>query len=270
MAGISEQMRKTILGTGMATALLLLSTPALAQMGGGMGGMGGGMGGGGMGGGSMGGSGGMGRGHRDGMDEDSDASRRMGGRPRMAEMKPIKREKLDKPVQAMFAAADSNRDGIVTLDELKAVLVARRDATIRTRFEKIDTNRDGKIDQAEFIAWQSSMGSVAASDDEATGDRGGPVAESIAPVLPNDEEGRVLRRIIEPLSPTVIATANTNYDKGLSLDELLTYERKRFDDADTDKDGELSGEELRAFLPKGRRGPGGPDGGMAPPPSPGQ
>ncbi|MET0363899.1 MAG: calcium-binding protein [Sphingobium sp.] len=240
-------------------ALLLLSSASFAQMGGGMGGMGGmdgdssgGMGGrrGGMGGGM----GGMGEGGPPGS----------GGRPRMAETKPIKRAKLDKPVQGMFTAADTNRDGIVTLDELKAVLLARRDAVIRTRFEKIDTNRDKLIDEREFIAWQASLGSVAVSDDEA-GDRGGPVAEAIAPVLDDDAEGFILKRLIDPLGPTVIANANSNYDKGLSLDELLTYERRRFDDADIDKDGELGAEEIRALMPRARgRGPGGAEGGPPP------
>ncbi|HEX7871815.1 MAG TPA: EF-hand domain-containing protein [Sphingobium sp.] len=253
-------MRKTILGM----ALLLLSSTAFAQMGGGMGGMGG------MDGDSGGGMGGMG-GRRGGMGGGMGGEGGPpggGGRPRMAETKPIKRAKLDKPVQGMFAAADSNRDGIVTLDELKAVLLARRDAAIRTRFEKIDTNRDKLIDEKEFIAWQSALGSIAASDDEAMGDRGGPVAEAIAPVLDDDAEGFVLRRLIDPLGATVIASANSNYDKGLSLDELLTYERKRFDDADVDKDGELGVEEIRALMPRGRgRGPGadGPPPGSPPP-----
>lgn len=248
-------MRKAIFGM----ALLVLSTPALAQMGGGMGGGMGGMGGGGM--------GGMG-GHRGGMGGEGEGGPPMGGgRPRMTEMKPLKREKLDKPVQSMFEAADSNRDGIVTLDELKAVLVARRDAIIRARFDKIDTNHDKLIQPAEFIAWQSGLGSVAASDEEAMGDHGGPVPESIAPVVEDNAEGRILKRLIDPLSATVVVNANSNYDKGMSLDELLTYERKRFDDADTDKDGELSADEMHALMPRGRggmRGPGGGEGGMPP------
>ncbi|MFT3965463.1 MAG: EF-hand domain-containing protein [Sphingobium sp.] len=238
-------MRASFLGM----ALLLLSTPALAQMGGG------GMGGGGMGGGGMGGPpGGMGEGGPPG-----------GGRPRPAEAKPIKREKLDKPVQAMFAAADTDRDGLVTLDELKAVLVERRDAIIRARFDRIDANRDRVIDQKEFVAWQTGLGSVAASDDQAAGDRGGPVAETLAPVLDDNAEGRMLAHIIEPLSATLIANANSNYDRGLSLDELLAHERKRFDDADTDKDGYLTAEEMRALMPRrAARGPGGPEGLPAP------
>jgi Ca2+-binding EF-hand superfamily protein len=261
-------MRKTI--TGMA--LLLLSTPALAQMGGG------GMGGGGMGGGPGGGmggdeGGGMGR-HHGGMGGGEMGGGPGGGRPHAPEMKPIKREKLDKPVKSMFDAADSNHDGMVTLDELEAVLVARRDAIIRARFDRIDTNHDKLISPQEFIAWQTSLGSVASSDEEVIGDHGGPVAESIAPVVENTMEGRMLKRLIEPLSATVFTNANTNYDRGITLDELLTYERKRFDDADTNKDGELSAEELRALMPKGRGGmrggPGGMEGGPPPGPRPGE
>jgi hypothetical protein len=104
-----------------------------------------------------------------------------------------------------------------------------------------------------------------ASDDAATGDRSGPIVEA---VMPDVGEDRALARLIEPLSGTVIARANTNYDAGVSLEELLAYEGKLFDTADTDHDGYLSMEELR---PKGKdgermRGPGGPGPMGGPPP----
>jgi len=71
----------------------------------------------------------------------------------------------------------------------------------------------------------------------------------------------------------VLARPNVNSDRGVTLDELLAYERQRFDATDTDKEGKLSGEEWRKLEPEGgRRGmrggrppEGGPEKGGPPP-----
>lgn len=178
-------------------------------------------------------------------------------------MKPVKRDRLDKAVTEMFRIADRNGDGLVTFEELKSVIDARRDARIKARFERIDSDHNGSISTAEFFAWQHDMGSVASSEHQPVAEIGGPVSESILPEL--DEDDRALRRLIEPLSAMVIVNANTNYDKGVSLDELLAYERRKFDAADSDHDGMLTMEELRALEPRDR-GPGGPGGPMGRPP----
>lgn len=232
-------------------AMLFCSTPLLAQ---------GGMGGGAMGGG-MGGPPGSGDGPPGGGQ----------GRPaRPREMKPIKRTQMDKVVTAMFREADSNRDGLVTIDELRLVVQARRDQIIRTRFAAIDADHDGAISLTEFQVWQGSMGSVALSETGALGDQGGPVAEAILPQLGDDAEDAVLARLIEPLNATVIAQANSNYDAGLSLEELLAFQHGRFDAADADHDGLLSADEMRSLMPRrgpgGPAGPGGPGGPGGPPP----
>lgn len=235
--------------------LLLLQTPAHAQMGGDMGGMGG------MG--DMGGGGGGPGGGHGGPPPGGGG----GGRPR--EAKPISRAHYDKVVTAMFREADTDRNGIVTLDEFHAYIDARRDAAIKARFAKVDANGDGNISMAEFSAWQKQMGSAASDERSAFGDSGDQIADAITPRFGKDDDDRMLATVIEPITGTVIAKANTNYDAGVSLEELLAYEGAKFDAADTDKDGYLSMQELR---PKGRGGPGGmgPRGGpppMGPPPS---
>lgn len=184
----------------------------------------------------------------------------MGQPPRM--MKPIKRQKFDKAVTALFRSGDTNRDGFVTLEELRAIVGARRDAIVRARFEAIDGNRDGTIDIAEFLAWQQRLGSLAAADDQPLIGSDGPVPEVIAPELGDDMEDHILARIIAPLGALTIVDANTNYDAGTSLQELLAYEGKRFDAVDTDRDGEISMEEARAFDP--------PEGQGRPRPPPGR
>lgn len=227
-------MRKLVL----TAAALLLSSQALAQ---------GPMGGGGQGGpGGMGGPGGPGGGSFRGGPR--------GGPPREM-MKLIKREKLDKAVKAMFEMVDTNRDGLATVEEFRAVVGARRDALIKARFATIDTNHDGSLSPAEFTAWQRGMGSAAASDYQPVMDRGGLFAETINPDLGDDMGEQALRGLIEPLTAIVLVNANTNYDAGTSLEELLVLERKRFDAADLDQDGELGPEELQRLRP-GREGPG--------------
>lgn len=181
----------------------------------------------------------------------------IGGPPQPpAPPKPIKRTQIDKPVAAMFALADRNRDGMVTLDELRLVVVERREERIRARFERIDTDRNRAVSEAEFLAWQRSLGSIASSENQSIADMSGPVPEAILPDVDDGFKGTVLLRVIEPLSALTIVNANTNYDAGMSLDEMLIYQRSRFDRADADHDGELAIYELRNLDPEGPR-PGG-------------
>lgn len=246
-------MRKISL---VLAAMLLVQSPlVLAQS------MPGGMGGGGMGGSGMGGGGGPGG-------PGGPGGGQGGGKPRAP--KPVKRHTYDKIVATMFEAGDADRNGIVTLDELRAVIAARREAVILERFAALDGDGDKMISQAEFVAWQTSMGSAASDERAAMGARGAIIADALAPEV-KDDNAFALLDLIEPLSGTVIAAANTNYDAGLSLEELLAYEGKRFEAADKNGDGALSMDELRPRDGEGR-GPGragGSGGGAgAPPPCP--
>lgn len=236
----------------LLSLLISLSAPALAQdmggMDGGMGGMGGGMGGGGGGGG--------------GPPEDGGGEQRARA-PQGP--KPIKRARFDKVVTDMFREADTNHDGTVTLAELHTLVESRRLTIIQSRFAKVDADRNGSISAAEFQAWQLQLGAAAAQDSAASSERDGPIPEAVMPDAGKEPDDRMLAAMIEPLSGTVIARANTNYDAGVSLEELLAYEGKLFDAADTDHDGYLSMPELRPKGRDGMRGPGGPGG----PPPPG-
>jgi len=181
-----------------------------------------------------------------------------GGQQRPREAKPVKRSELDEAVTAMFRSADSNRDGMVTLEEVRAIFQARRDAIIRERFTRIDSDGSGAIEQAEFLAWQGRMGTVASVEGAGAPGRDGPVEEALRPELGDDMEDRMLARLIEPLSATTLVAANTNYDGGVSLEEWLAYQRKRFDGADADSDGKLTMDEMRSLMPESGRpeGPG--------------
>jgi hypothetical protein len=168
----------------------------------------------------------------------------MGKRPEMRAAEPVKRDKFDKAVTAMFRDGDADHDNVITLDELQGMIAAKRETLIRARFQHVDHDNNGSIDFAEFSAWQAELGSVALSDD-AAGGRLARVASVIPPPLEKDDRG--LARLIDPLGATVILNADTNSDGKMTLDELLAYEHQRFDAADKDHDGEVSPDELRAY-----------------------
>src|SRR6187551_784687 len=72
----------------------------------------------------------------------------------------VRRDKFDEAVEKMFASADSDRNGMLTLAELRAVIETRKDAAIRGRFASVDANRDQSVSFAEFNQWQRSLGSA--------------------------------------------------------------------------------------------------------------
>jgi hypothetical protein len=191
----------------LALSALLLVTPATAQRGP---------------------EGGMGRGRH-----------QEGGPPRMRAIEPVGRERFDRIVTDMFHAADSDRDGLVTIGEVRAIAGARRDVLIGNRFERVDRNGDRTVSREEFFAWQHDLGSVAQSE-EAQAIGRGLVPETIAPDFRNEMEARLLTGIVEPMGASLVVGANANYDAGLSLDELLAYEGKRFDAADRDRNKAIS------------------------------
>jgi hypothetical protein len=183
---------------------------------------------------------------------------------------PIPRKQFDKAVEKLFKQADTNGDGTITLAEFNAVINARKAAVIQSRFDSIDTNRDKSISFAEFDAWQRSLGSVALAANGSADQDLAIVPEDIKPDVGRTENDEVVARLIEPLNPTMLTAANTNYDAGVSLAELLAYEGKRWDAADTNHDGWLTIDEIAnlhvgggGFGGRGggfgeRRGPGGP------------
>ncbi len=165
--------------------------------------------------------------------------------PRARPGEAIRRDRFDEVVANMVAAADSNRDEVVTLAEFREVIGARRDAAIRARFAAVDTNRDRSLSYAEFDQWQRSLGSVALDDEGAAAASAALVAEDIRPEPIRGPGGQVVARLIEPLNATMLTAANTNYDAGASLAEILAYQGKRFEAADGNQDGWVTDDELR-------------------------
>lgn len=239
-------MRKVLIAAAVS-ALILTPMQAMAQGGPGGGGPGGGAGGGGP---PPGGGG--------------------GGKPPKAP-KPLKRDALNKPIEKMFSRADTNRDGLITLDEFRAIIQTRKDKIIEERFGRVDLDRNNQISQAEFFDWQRKVGSLVLSEERSALSRDKIVPETLPIDLGKSSKNAQVSRVIEPLSATLIVSANSNYDAGMSLDELLTYQLARFDKADQDSDSKLTAQELNSLSPQPEgsrpRGPGGPGERGGPPPS---
>ena len=167
------------------------------------------------------------------------------GEPRADPGEAVKRSRFDNAVEKMFASADTDRSGLVTLDELRAGIETRRDAAIRGRFASIDANRDRSVSYDEFNQWQRSLGSANLSDELASNASNTVVSEDIGPEPERGPGGLTLGRLVAPLNATMLTAANTDYDAGASLAEVEAYEARRFDTFDTNDDGWVTEGELR-------------------------
>jgi hypothetical protein len=172
------------------------------------------------------------------------------GEPRRRPGEALRRDRFDEAVEDLFESADSDRDGLVTLVELRGVIDARKVEAIRSRFAGIDADRSQSLSFAEFDQWQRGLGSVVLSDEGAAAASNIVVAEDVRPEPMRGPGGQVLARLIEPLNATMLTAANTNYDAGASLAEILAHEGKRFVAADVNVDGWVTADELAQALSK--------------------
>lgn len=139
------------------------------------------------------------------------------------------RAELVQRVQTMFARLDANRDGFLTQGEGQAALAqhrqrvadpARRQQQADRGFERLDTNNDGQISRAEFETRQARRG----MDGKARmgGGRG-----------------------FGDLGARMFASADTDRDNRVSLQEATAVALQHFDRADLNRDGQVTREERR-------------------------
>jgi hypothetical protein len=162
----------------------------------------------------------------------------------------VRRDRFDEAVEKMFASADSDRNGLLTLAELRAVIETRKDAAIHSRFASIDADRNQSVSFAEFNQWQRSLGSVVLSEEGAAAASNTLVSEDIRPAPERGPGGQVLARLVVPLNATMLVSANTDHDGGASLAEVAALEGKRFEEADANQDAWVTEEELRQAAPR--------------------
>jgi hypothetical protein len=171
------------------------------------------------------------------------------GQPRQGPGEAIRRSRFDEAVEKMFASADTDRNGLLTLAELRATIEARKDTAIRGRFASIDADRNQAVSFAEFDQWQRSLGSVVLSDEGAAAASSTVVSEDIGPEPVRGPSGPTLARLVAPLNATMLVAANTDHDGGASLAEVAAYEGKRFETADVNRDTWVTEDELRQARP---------------------
>ncbi|MCW2390512.1 EF-hand domain-containing protein [Sphingobium sp. B11D3A] len=63
---------------------------------------------------------------------------------------PMDRASLETRLATMFDAADTNRDGVLSVEERKAHQAQNRDKMRDAMFARLDANKDGSISKAEF------------------------------------------------------------------------------------------------------------------------
>lgn len=171
------------------------------------------------------------------------------GEPRTGPGEALRRDRFDDAVEKMFASADSDRSGVLTLAELRTVIETRKDAAIRSRFANIDADRNKAVSFDEFNQWQRSLGSVVLSDDGAAVASNTLVSEDIPPAPVRGPGGQVLARLVVPLNATMLVAANVDHDSGATLAEVAAYQGKRFEAADGNQDGWVTEAELADISP---------------------
>ena len=112
-----------------------------------------------------------------------------------------------------FAKADQNHDGAVTKDEMVA------DA--ERFFARLDVNHDGEIDPDEITRYETQ-------------------------IAPRNRASLGLLNMSEP-----VTTADTNFNRGISVQEFRTAAEKRFAALDLDHRGSLSLDVLERIRPAG-------------------
>ena len=117
---------------------------------------------------------------------------------------------------AWFHQADANHDGVLTADELAS------DA--QRFFLTLDTNHDGEIDPDEITRYETVVAPSGLAGDELTAGRFG------------------LLQIPEP-----VASADSNFNRGVSADEFRAAANSRFQLLDTSHTGRLTLSQLEGI-----------------------
>lgn len=133
-----------------------------------------------------------------------------------------------------FEQADANHDGILTADEMAA------DAD--RFFKTLDLNHDGEIDPDEVANYEAYIAPDLSSDPIFTAADlpGGEHVEHA-----DDETNAGLMSLLK--IPEPVASADTNFDRGVSTAEFETAAMQRFQLLDSSNSGGLTLRDLQAI-----------------------
>jgi len=153
----------------------------------------------------------------------------------------------------IFDHLDFNKDGTFNEADMKA----RYEEHLGREFDRLDANHDGSVTKAEFIAAHEQPrhpGAGHPGPDGAAphGPEGAP-----PPPPPGEHPGPEGRRgpeghgpghhgFMSPLVFQLLHDADPQHTGSVTKDAFIAAELKRFDEADTNHDGKVTFEELRA------------------------
>ena len=120
-------------------------------------------------------------------------------------------DKGGEAIAAWFQQTDTNHDGVITVAEMK------KDA--ERYFAILDTNHDGEIDPDEISHYEQTVG-------------------------PQFLRNSNLLGLAEP-----VASTDTNFNRGVSLQEFTVAAGRRFNALDIDHQGKLTLDGLRSLRP---------------------
>jgi hypothetical protein len=154
------------------------------------------------------------------------------------------------PDLAWFDGADANHDGKLSLAEMRADAV---------RFYKtLDTDGSGEIDPVEIERYETLIAREIALRDRGGGPAGdatldGPDSLSDAPQGPVHYVGEGGAALFNYFGlPEPVASADANFNRGVSGQEFLRAAEQRFQMLDTNHDGAVARDELPP-LPRGSK-----------------
>lgn len=183
-------------------------------------------------------------------------------------MKPISRAAFVQRVQKLFARLDANHDGFVTQDELQAsaqAMHARMEQGAAQRgsklFDRLDANHDGVVTEAEFNAAMARRSQQPSAPHQA------PTWARLAARFDTNHDGQISRAEFDAVRARheqkmaqdgkprlhragfithMFAMADLNRDGRVSRQEATQAAQRWFDAADTNHDGVLTPDEMRA------------------------
>lgn len=161
----------------------------------------------------------------------------------------VTQAEIDAKVEATFASADANGDGKVTLDEFKVAYQTEFSERRVRAFQRLDRDGDGKISEDEYNRRMERMISRMEQrdgDDDKKG-RGGPRGHGrMMERFDADGDGNVTGDEIRAARAGAFASADTDGDKALTLEEFGTIWAERTDSRMVrafqrlDRDGDLA------------------------------